>query len=91
MNALSRHGGPLERRGIKHRRRLNVTRDWHGAMTDSSWHVSERDTIAGFVPVPDAADLAVETIATGLRVAVDVGLESIATREVGHVPGGRNH
>ncbi|HEU4849545.1 MAG TPA: pyroglutamyl-peptidase I [Terrimesophilobacter sp.] len=41
-------------------------------------HVSGRGTIAGFIHVPDAETLPLETIAAGLRAAVEAGLEASA-------------
>lgn len=48
-------------------------------------HVSGQRTPAGFIHVPDADDLSIETIAMGLSIAIRVGLESVTTREVGRV------
>lgn len=41
-------------------------------------HVDARGTVAGFLHVPTATELAVETIAIGLRAAIEAGLEAIA-------------
>lgn len=39
-------------------------------------HLDGRGTLAGFIHVPDAADLPLETIAAGLLAAIEEGLEA---------------
>lgn len=44
-----------------------------------------RELLAGFIHVPDSADLSIESSAAGLRIAIAVGLDAMAPRKLGRV------
>ncbi|MBB5634098.1 pyroglutamyl-peptidase [Cryobacterium mesophilum] len=46
---------------------------------------------AGFIHVPDRADLPTVTVSAGLRIAIEVGLEADTTRKVGRVRHSGSH